>query len=341
MVVIQFDWDKLGYTVSLMWGEGEVTPKSDSDPTGGQAGVDDSFGSQTYGVQDERVPSIVAVLGEPREVIDSTSGLLNGVTFVTVKYSVSGSEQGAELNKYRLYLEENEGFILLTDADFSRPSGSGVQLGRNAGTAGHAVIVELEWSNAGYIIKTSYLEGTVTANEITAPNSDGVPLMLQTLASGTYTFGYTMTVNGIEIEGFNSQQGSIYGSVIYFTIDGTEYASRTIIRDGWTYNIDMNLQTMSKSRSTAEDLEALDNNYPGFAVLSRGEGTVNGERLPYIEYGSDDGESYGKHYLKDGDVYAIEMPGDGETIFMFITGYVGEPLTGAFDIPTGFTVTEY
>jgi hypothetical protein len=360
MVVVQLDWDRAGYTVSLMWGEGEVTPLKESPeptgrpeptdnpgPTDDPADPDVPMGPMTYGVQDESVTSIAAVLGEAREVIDSKMSLLNGVTSVTVSYSVPGYEQGLELNEYRLYLEQNEGFILLTDVNFNNASGSGVMLGRSAATAGYVVIVELEWDDTGYIIKTSYMEGSVTANgqpsptPVAPPMNAGLPPLLAALSTGEYTYTYAMTVLGMDMLGAVSQQGDMYGTAMRFTLDGTEYYTRTVIRDGYTYTIDMSQETVTKMKSTAADLESLDSNYAGFVILDSGEGEVDGERLPYVEYGSADGESYGRHYLKNGDVYAIEMADDDDALIMIITDYIDEATASAFEIPADYTVIEY
>jgi hypothetical protein len=58
--------------------------------------------------------------------------------------------------------------------------------------------------------------------------------------------------------------------------------------------------------------------------------------LPYIEYGSASGKSYGKYYLQNGDVYAVDF---GESV-MYITEYYSDPETDFFEIPASYTVTE-
>jgi hypothetical protein len=365
MVVVQLDWTKTGYTVSLMWGEGEVTPVAavPSSPSATPVAVNDPDPSptvsadvetnldalpllvakDTYTLNDNTVTSITAALGVTRELIGAGGGSGDNVDpYTSCTYGVPGTEQGAELQSYAGYLEDYEGFTFVTDWNFGLPVNSGIQLAKNAVQPGYILLIEFEWDTNGYKITLSHFEGTITFNDETDfdPSAGGLPPMLQTLTTGTYTLGFTMSINGIEVTGYNSQQGDVYGTIMKFTLGDMTFTSRTVTRDGYTYDIDVENETMTKRRSTASDLEALDTNYDDFAILSQGTGSINGESLPYVEYGSKSGNSYGKYYLKDGDVFAIEIPDDDAPSVMIITGYSNQPLPELFEIPTGFTVTE-
>ena len=350
MVVVQIDYDRNGFSITVMRGKGDAgdygggspspspplspSPAVTSPSPGGDNG--DTPGPMSYTVQEESIPSIAAVLGESRDVADSSSGLINGVTTVTVKYSVPGSGQGLELNEYWLYLEANEGFLLLTDTDFATASGRGVQLGRNAARAGYAVIVEFEWDTSGYTIKTSYISGTVTANP-TPDGNGGLPPLLLAMSDGVYTFAYTLVYQEMEIKMAISQKGDIYGTFMSYNIDETQYGIRTVIRDGYVYTIDMNEETILKSEASDDELGVLNNDYTGFAVLDEGERMFEGENMRYIEFGDSDGYSIGTYYISDGDVYAVELD-DG---MMYIEFYEDAATDELFEIPTGFAVTEY
>ena len=306
---------------------------------GGDVGGGGAAGPQSYSVQDESIPSISAVLGGTRTVIDSSSGMTNGVTSVTVKYSVPGTRQGLELNEYRIYLEKNESFYLLTSVDFAQVSGSGVLMAKSAAKAGYIVLVELEWNNEGYTIKTSYMEGTVTPNE--QPGGAGgvseLPPLLRVMSSGVFWFMYTANFEGTDVMIMISQDGDMYASFMTYSYDGVDYMNRTVIRDGYTYTIDMTEQIIIKNASTASDMEMLDNDYSSFSVLDSGTKMLDGINMQYIEYGDGEGESYGTYYILNGEVHAIELE-DGSIMYIgFYDDVVEESM---FEIPEGFQVIE-
>ena len=368
MVVVQIDYDKDGYTITLMWGDGEVTayessgsgnkpnssngglskpdnqridpsaetPTPGGDPLiSGNVGGGETAGPQKYSVQDESVTSITAALGIERQVVDSTSGIQNGVTTVGVKYSVPGDKQGLELNEYRLYLQRNEDFILLTDVDFALASGSGIQMAKNASPEGYIVVIEFAWDSAGYSITVAHLKGTVTMNdEPSNSNTGGLPPMLAALSDGVYSYVYTMKYSGMEGTMIVSQDGDLYGSYMSYSMDGVEYSMRTILRDGYSYTVDIASETIYKASATTDDLTILNNDYTSFTVLATGEKMFEGVNTPYIEYGSADGESLGTYYLRNGDVYAIEFT----DMTMYISFYDDVAMEDLFVVPEGYTV---
>jgi hypothetical protein len=155
MVIVQLDWDTSGYDVSLMRSEGKVTPNSSSSITD----------LKRYTIGNESVPSIEEAIGEKREVVDAKEDTNGDEKYVTVQYSVPGTGQGLQLLAYTRYLQENENFLILTDANFNDLSDCNFQLGKNSKVAGYALILQFDWDTQGYTITFSRYPGSVTLNE--------------------------------------------------------------------------------------------------------------------------------------------------------------------------------
>jgi hypothetical protein len=302
-----------------------------------------------YKIVDDQVPTVKRALSIERELVNVGAGTGDNTShYTSCEYSVTGAEPGIELNDYRLYLEQNEGFIMLTDADFGEKSGSSAQMGKDAKMTGYALILEFAWDAAGYTIKMSYVQGAVTAHE--QPAAANIPAgianptayaalapFLQALSDKVFTYGFTTEFDGIEFEGYNTQRGDEFCSALKYTIDGIEYGMFTIIKGGYTYIGGTDSKNAVKTASTVDDMENLNNDYSGVVVTGSGTGTIDGASMPYVEYGAATGESYGRYYIQNGDVYAVEFA-DGST--MYITEYFDEPAPDLFEIPDDYTVTE-
>jgi hypothetical protein len=377
IVVMQIDYDRSGYTITLMHGEGEIAAKETDEPeptaepmpTAAPAPTENAGGisaeganspnnpektdaplkdadlePKAYIVDGESIPSITAMLGEARTVANEADGSLNGGSSVSVEYSVPGSGQGLELYQYALYLQSEEEFIFTTDADFNQPSGTGVQMAKESGKTGFILIVELDWDESGYTITTSRLIGTITrydeggggqpAQQSPSPQASGeLPPLLSLMGTGTYSFNFTMVSDGMQVKGILTQQKKLYAMRMELDVGGMPMTSTVVVRDGYSYSFDSISKTVVRTVAGEGD-GATD--FSGYAVLGEGAGELDGETLPYIEYGNPEEVPDTRYYIKNGDVVAIAS---GDTV-MRVSGATGEAMPELFVIPQDYDMQE-
>ena len=118
-----------------------------------------------YEIGTDKVPSIKLALGvsEDRK-LDGVSTSLSGDEVKKVyKYHAGNAKDGLELYDYATYLQD-DGFMFLTDASFSKSTGAEIQMGRNSVAEGYMVIIQFDWNPGEYIITLTRSRGTVTAN---------------------------------------------------------------------------------------------------------------------------------------------------------------------------------
>jgi hypothetical protein len=119
-----------------------------------------------YTIGPDQVPSIQLALGsnENRKITGfSTETLFNG-TIKSFTFADSGASDGMDLLSYAMFLVENDDFEFLEDGDFSKSTGSGIQLARNSINGGYMVVVEFNWKPWVYEIKLMRSRGTLTGN---------------------------------------------------------------------------------------------------------------------------------------------------------------------------------
>jgi hypothetical protein len=113
-----------------------------------------------YKIGGEKVPSVKLALGEKRKLSGAESKIENGASMKVFTYNEPDRDQALEMAAYVNYLQEKDGFLLLTDMDFSTPE-AWCKLGRNA-AKGYIIIVQVEYDATGYIITLVKQEGEVT-----------------------------------------------------------------------------------------------------------------------------------------------------------------------------------
>ncbi len=186
VLVVQLDYDGLGYTVSVMRGEGtvqaieeapepdpptpdaiEATPaptiepaETDSTPTDGPMPGEDTI---RYFVLDRNlIPTIYYATGNNRDhvyILQEQLGTANAQYDMTEMETIL-----RDVTTYDAFLTEREGWIRVTDTDYGQSEGT-VQFGKPAMDEGEIVVVQVDWNAQGYKITMSIFEGTLTVNE--------------------------------------------------------------------------------------------------------------------------------------------------------------------------------
>jgi len=188
---------------------------------GAVGAVNKAANADYYVLGNDQIPSVKYVLGEKRKITSASTSINNGVTMKEYQYSAPDVDQGLEMSQYLTYLRE-EGFLLLTDADFTVPE-AWCKVGRNSVDDGYEIIVQIDYNTAGYTIIAVKEEGEITpaTNDPTPPNNQPKP-------AGNSYFGMWRgeTVDGdgdecVELLTLN-ENGSFSWSIFYLD---TEYGS--------------------------------------------------------------------------------------------------------------------
>ncbi len=119
--------------------------------------------ADTYEVGGEEIASVKLALGEERQVTGVSSSTENGVSKYAVTYAVIGGSPGEDMLEYVTYLQEEEGFLRMTDYDFTKPTGSAIQLGREAQEDGYLLVVQIDYDREGYTVTAMRGKGTLEA----------------------------------------------------------------------------------------------------------------------------------------------------------------------------------
>ena len=113
-----------------------------------------------YEIGADKIPTVKLAIGEERKVVGVSNSISGKVTTKEIKYEVSGSKQGEEMLDYYLYLHD-DGFLTLTDIDFSGSRGTGV-FGRNSVDDGYEIQLQIEYNREGYTITIMKQPGGIT-----------------------------------------------------------------------------------------------------------------------------------------------------------------------------------
>ena len=116
-----------------------------------------------YTIGGDKIPSVKLALGGERKVTGVNTSASNGVTMKEYRYSAPDVDQALEMSQYLTHLR-GQGFLLLTDADFSAPE-AWCKVGRNSEDSGYQVVVQIEYDAAGYVITIVKEAGSITPNE--------------------------------------------------------------------------------------------------------------------------------------------------------------------------------
>ena len=103
-----------------------------------------------YELGNDRIPTVKLALGEVRKISSSATSISGGTTQMEYIYNEPGRDQALEMSQYLTCLR-GEGFLLLTDAEFSAPS-AWCKVGRNSADSGFQLIVQMEYDTTGYNI---------------------------------------------------------------------------------------------------------------------------------------------------------------------------------------------
>ena len=113
---------------------------------------------------DDQIPSVKLALGEERKLTGtSSSAALGGGQTKVFTYQVSGSDQSTDMIYYLTYLREKDGFLLLTDYDFTGSEGTCV-VGRNSVDTGYIIQLQIDYDRSGYTISLLKQKGEITPN---------------------------------------------------------------------------------------------------------------------------------------------------------------------------------
>ena len=180
-----------------------------------------------------------------------------------------------------------------------------------------------------------------TEDELAIPEGQAMASLIQWMMNGTFSFDYAMT--GETPEGDMESVGSMAmdGDKMFFrqemTIEGQVMKSRLIQKDGTLYMIDDESQFIMTSPVQGEEMTDIIGNYSNITLVASGTAEVGGKTLAYEDYKEGESDETFRFYLENGEVYALEMGSDDETILMLITNASNDVPAETFDIPEGYT----
>ena len=350
IVIVQLDYDEWNYSVTVMWGEGKVTPfeKPEGIEPTIEPTIEPVIGGEIqdpmwYMVNGEYVPSISSVLGGTREVVDSTSDSSYDYSTIKVQYNIPGYEQGLELNEYRLNLEAYESFILVTDANFGDAYGYDIRLARNALTDGYIVLIQLDWDTSGYTITTTYLEGTLTVNEPVDPDPTGglgtggiadhmvSGSLFAWISNGRFYFEY----ENIDINGDTEEGGiGMRDGVLVMLGESEGSLVRVVQTDDVAYLINDDVQMVVISDPMGDIYELFLTVFQIRSVEDSGTGTFDGKTMSYVDFYSEGDYGLNTCWFDGEDIYAI----DDMYSITYIRNATNNPSADMFEIPDNYMV---
>jgi len=116
-----------------------------------------------FEIGDDKIPTVKLALGEERSVVGINTTISGKVTTKKIEYEVSGSNQSDDMFDYYLCLRD-DGFVTLTDIDFSGSKGTGV-VGRNSVDDGYEIQLQIEYDFVGYTITILKQPGGITLKD--------------------------------------------------------------------------------------------------------------------------------------------------------------------------------
>ncbi|MFV0464790.1 MAG: zinc-ribbon domain-containing protein [Lachnospiraceae bacterium] len=158
-----------------------------------------------YTIGGEQIPSVSSALSEIR-TIQNVSQVNDGkVDTISMVYSASNAQ--SDMKTYADYLESKDGFVMRkADTTFEMGTGKGIQLWRNAKTAEHMIIIQIDYDSQGYTITAMYGEGQISGNSSNASNTADAETSDSNSESTEVSSGEDSNLSGIL--GGNSQSQS-------------------------------------------------------------------------------------------------------------------------------------
>jgi len=120
-------------------------------------------GQDHFKIGPDEVPSVKLVLGEERDVSSYNSTTSGGIQTITIVYKVA-ENQNYEMERYADALMYSDGFVMITDNDFTGPAGSGFMFARESVEDGYVVIARIDYDSGGYTLTLTRGTGTLTFN---------------------------------------------------------------------------------------------------------------------------------------------------------------------------------
>lgn len=108
----------------------------------------------------DKIPTVKLALGEERKLTNVSISKSGSANIMEIKYDVPGTKQNEDMVKYLTYLRK-EGFLVLTDIDFSGPSADGV-VGCNSIESGYEIQLQIQYDSKGYTISIVKQPGGIT-----------------------------------------------------------------------------------------------------------------------------------------------------------------------------------
>ena len=176
-----------------------------------------------YELGNDKIPSIKYVLGDVRKISNTSTSISGGTTQKEYLYNEPGRDQGEEMSDYLTYLREKEGFLLLTDVDFTQPA-AWVKVGRNSVDSGYEIIVQIEYDATGYYIICIKQPGEITpiANNTPTVPANNTPDPYNPPDS-TQVDPYSLTYDDQELwyGQFENEDGQTYVELFFLNDDYT------------------------------------------------------------------------------------------------------------------------
>jgi len=240
---------------------------------------------------------------------------------------VSDASPGMEMFDYLSYLHDQENFSFLSDHDFEDPTGSDIEMGREAKRPGYLIIVQVDYDQSGYTVTLMQTEGTLSINQnqtnqnqnnqnnnglsniFNNPQSNATYFdnadLIRWITDKTFYFEYTQISNGVEIgKGLMAvEDGGNRGAIILVEENGDLY--HFIFEGDECYLIDDEEKLIYRiSGLTVMDFMP-EYDFSDVKVVGFGGADIKGKQLSYLNYQSEDGLVEGCVYLDEGQVYAF------------------------------------
>jgi len=120
-------------------------------------------GQDYFKLGPDEIPSVKLVLGEERDVTSYNSSTSGGVQTVTIVFKVA-ENQNYEMERYAGALMNSDGFVMITDNDFTGPTGTGFEFARRSVEEGYIVMARIDYDTSGYTLTFTRGTGTLTIN---------------------------------------------------------------------------------------------------------------------------------------------------------------------------------
>jgi hypothetical protein len=267
-------------------------------------------------------------------------------------------------------LRANEGFLVLTDVDFSTPE-AWCKMGRNSEDKGYRVIVQIEYDAKGYVITLVKEEGEITPARggpdepdddpystdndapTTQPSNVQPPAtqapkppgpggngslsksVLDTLSGGTYHIKMRSESQDVSADTELYVKGSATAMLV--TAEGMDI--RMVYKDGKAYSIIPEMEMMMVTDIVDGNAAPTMGDTEDLTYVGEGSGEFGGGTYRYDEYRDRDGARL--FYFVDGGMWkGVRTITDGETSDMIVRSFDRNVPDSVFEIPSNYQIVQ-